>query len=532
MKRKQRRKAVSFLGGLLAACALVLALGNQEEAGRGEEENLAGSKASLSYGELTVSRNAPRFVAAPEDYQNIAISQVSDYVNIRSAPTTSGTIVGKIYNNCAATILQSVQGEGGVWYQIQSGSVNGYIKAQYFITGAQAEAIAKEIGVQYATVDTASLRLREQPSLSSAILTTLPQGAEYVVLGESNHFAHLSVDEDLTGYVSMDYIKTRIAFKQAVSLEEEAAKLAEEAKRKAEAAAAIQNLEEIRMVEAQSGAVNHASQQGGNPGGLQLQNGIPAASSEGASGGGSSGGIWSGGSIFEGSASGGNVFGGSSSGGNGSSGNTQSQDGMPIIAANPLGQGNDLRVSAPALGPVSSGSGSGGVSPGSGDNSGNPGGSGNVADPSGEGAQGQASSPQGAGGVTYGPGGNASSAVISATRTALVAYAKQFLGNPYVYGGSSLTEGTDCSGFVMRIYEHFGIQTGRNSREQAANGRSIAIEAVQPGDLLFYASGNTINHVAIYIGGGQVIHAASAKTGIIISPSNYRTPCKAVTFLQ
>ena len=220
MKRKQRRKAVSFLGGLLAACALALALGNQEEAGR--------ANAPLSYGELTVSRNAPRFVAAPEDYQNIAISQVSDYVNIRSAPTTSGTIVGKIYNNCAATILQSVQGEGGVWYQIQSGSVNGYIKAQYFITGAQAEAIAKEIGVQYATVDTASLRLREQPSLSSAILTTLPQGAEYVVLGESNHFAHLSVDEDLTGYVSMDYIKTRIAFKQAVSLEEEAAKLAEE----------------------------------------------------------------------------------------------------------------------------------------------------------------------------------------------------------------------------------------------------------------------------------------------------------------
>ncbi len=235
-----------------------------------------------------------------------------------------------------------------------------------------------------------------------------------------------------------------------------------------------------------------------------------------------SGGVWSGGSIFE----------GSSSGKNGSSGNTQSQDGMPIIAANPLGQGNDPRVSAPALGPVSSGGGSNGVSPASGDNSGNPGGFGNVADPSGAGTQGQASSPQGAGGVTYGPGGNASSAVISATRTALVAYAKQFLGNPYVYGGSSLTEGTDCSGFVMRIYEHFGIQTGRNSREQAANGRPIAIEAVQPGDLLFYASGNTINHVAIYIGGGQVIHAASAKTGIIISPSNYRTPCKAVTFLQ
>ncbi len=113
-----------------------------------------------------------------------------------------------------------------------------------------------------------------------------------------------------------------------------------------------------------------------------------------------------------------------------------------------------------------------------------------------------------------------------------MAYAKQFLGNPYVYGGSSLTNGADCSGFVMRIYEHFGIDTGRSSRDQAANGQEIKIDAVQPGDLLFYASGSTINHVAIYIGGGQVIHAASAKSGIMISPWDYRTPCKAATFLD
>ena len=84
----------------------------------------------------------------------------------------------------------------------------------------------------------------------------------------------------------------------------------------------------------------------------------------------------------------------------------------------------------------------------------------------------------------------------------------------------------------MRIYEHFGISTGRTSRDQAANGKTISIDAVQPGDLLFYASGDYINHVAMYIGGGQIIHASTSKTGIIISTAYYRTPYKAVTFLE
>ena len=120
----------------------------------------------------------------------------------------------------------------------------------------------------------------------------------------------------------------------------------------------------------------------------------------------------------------------------------------------------------------------------------------------------------------------------SAVRTAIVAYAKQFLGNPYVYGGTSLTNGADCSGFTMRIFEHFGVTTGRTSRDQAANGKEISLDQIQPGDLLFYASGKTINHVALYIGDGKIIHASTSKTGIIISTAYYRTPAKAVTFLD
>ena len=120
----------------------------------------------------------------------------------------------------------------------------------------------------------------------------------------------------------------------------------------------------------------------------------------------------------------------------------------------------------------------------------------------------------------------------NASRSAIVAYAKQYVGNPYVYGGTSLTNGADCSGFVMRVYEQFGISTGRNTRQQANNGREISLSEVQPGDLLFYGSGGEISHVGIYMGDNKIVHAANKNLGITIGRSDYRTPIKAVTFLR
>ena len=116
-------------------------------------------------------------------------------------------------------------------------------------------------------------------------------------------------------------------------------------------------------------------------------------------------------------------------------------------------------------------------------------------------------------------------------RSQLVAYAKQFVGGRYRYGGTSLQNGVDCSGFVMNIFGHFGISTGRDSRTQAANSRAISLSEIQPGDLLFYSSGGRIDHVAIYIGDGLIVHAANAKKGITISNMYYRTPVKAGRFL-
>lgn len=117
---------------------------------------------------------------------------------------------------------------------------------------------------------------------------------------------------------------------------------------------------------------------------------------------------------------------------------------------------------------------------------------------------------------------------ISSLRAQMVSYAMEFLGNRYVYGGTSLTNGVDCSGYVMRIYQHFGYNgIPRNSASQYGYTRSIKASELKPGDLIFYGnSSGRVNHVAMYIGNGQVIHASNPKNGIRISYYTYRTPLK------
>ncbi len=113
---------------------------------------------------------------------------------------------------------------------------------------------------------------------------------------------------------------------------------------------------------------------------------------------------------------------------------------------------------------------------------------------------------------------------VSNVRVDLVQYAKQFVGNPYVWGGTSLTKGADCSGFTLSIYKKYGVSLPHHAASQAQMGTKVDYNSAQPGDLVFYAKNGRINHVAIYIGNGQVIHASSPKTGIKISSWNYRTP--------
>lgn len=455
------------------------------------------------YADAAKSVHPVTLVAAPADYENIAVSQVTDYVNIRKEANTDSDIVGKIYNNCAATILETVEGEGGKWYRIQSGTVNGFIKAQYFITGAEAETLAQSIGREFVTINTESLRLREEPNLTSNTLTLLSQGARYVVKADAGEFFQVEIDSDLVGYVSKDYCRAEVEFDQAVSLEEEAAKKEEEARRKQEADAAIAALQQVILVEAKqegTDSSNTSGQAAARPGEGQL---IIEANPE-----------------VSGSQAGSGQSGteqDSKPAADVKSGSSQPESGAGTDSGSNPPQAAVIQGAAPGSGSGSSASGS--QAPGSQSQSGSK--------PSGSSQDGKQSAS-----VVLAGGGPGSAAVTSATRTAIVAYAKQFLGNPYVYGGTSLTNGADCSGFTQSIFKNFGIEIGRSSRDQAANGKEIPISDVQPGDLLFYGSGSYINHVALYIGGGQVIHSSNERTGILIAPANYRTPCKAVTFLD
>ena len=121
---------------------------------------------------------------------------------------------------------------------------------------------------------------------------------------------------------------------------------------------------------------------------------------------------------------------------------------------------------------------------------------------------------------------------VSDVRVDLVNYALQFVGNRYVWGGTSLTKGVDCSGFTMKIYERYGISLPHYSGSQPSYGKKISRSELQPGDLIFYASSGKIDHVAIYIGNGQIVHAANSRDGIKISNAFYQTPVAYRSYLN
>ena len=118
-------------------------------------------------------------------------------------------------------------------------------------------------------------------------------------------------------------------------------------------------------------------------------------------------------------------------------------------------------------------------------------------------------------------------------REQLVSYALQFVGNRYVYGGTDPNTGADCSGFTRYIMQHAaGISLSHSSRAQSGEGRSVSYSDRKPGDLIFYGGKGYINHVAMYIGNGQIVHASTERTGIKISNATYRTPVKVVRVLD
>ena len=429
--------------------------------------------------------------AADAEKGELIFAQCEEYINVRSEADENSEVVAKLYNDGSATVEET---EDNGWYKIRSGNAEGYVKAEYFATGEQAKEIADQVAYNVAVVNAEALNIRTAPSEESDVIDVAEQSQELEVVDTSGDWATVALGNDVYGFIHPDYCEYKTYYPTAVTLEEEAAR--EEAMRRAEEAKA-QAAEEASYEEAADSGEEVSedisySEESVSPDTSYDDGSVSTDTSY------DDGSASTDTSYDDGSASTDTSY------DNGSTGTDTSYDNGSTstdMSYDNGSTGTDTSYDNGSTGTDTSyDNGSTGTD------------------------------------TSYDNGNTGtdtttdSSASDSSLGQQIADYAVQFVGNPYVYGGTSLTNGTDCSGFTMSVMANFGIGLARTAADQSYGGTSVAISDIMPGDLLFYSDGSGISHVALYIGGGQIVHAATESQGIIISNYNYDTPVCAARY--
>ena len=444
----------------------------------------------------------------------MAFAQCDEYINIRSGASTDSEVVGKVYNNGSVTILSQV----GDWYEVQSGNATGYVKTEYFATGAEADAIAEEVAYNVATVYPEALVVRAEASEDSEQIGMVYSTDELEVVEYEGDWMKVALGDGVYGYVSAYYVGYDTYYATAETLEEEQARLDQEwldylAQQEAEQAAAEQAY--LDAIAAEQAAAEQAAADAAAQAQAEAQAVIDSQAQQTADAQAAAEQAYQ--EYLDAQAA--------------ADAATQQADEQAVYdtaaqaqaeyqeylnaqaAADAQAQ-QEANASAQAQADAEAAAQA-------------------AADAA---AQAQAEADAAASAGTEDTSADSSGSEESYEDTSsssstlgqeIVNFAVQFVGNPYVWGGTSLTNGADCSGFTQSVFANFGISIPRTAAAQSGSGTPVDLGSIQAGDLLFYSGGSGIGHVTIYMGNGQVVHASNSNTGIIISDYGYRTPVSA-----
>jgi len=426
-------------------------------------------------------------------YSNLGIVQVTGYLNMRKEPETGSHVVGKMPDGSACEIMETLDG----WYYVASGGLEGYISSEFVLTGDEARTAALELVKDRAVVLTDNLNIRKEPSTQADIVGQCLEGERYEILGETDGWYEIP-----SGFISAEYAERSVSLNEA---------------RKLDMRAMVLNYYEKPGVSNVSGYLNIRQSAGKD---AKIIGKLPS---------------YAGCEILEEldgwyKIRSGNLTGYVSSeyiltGDSARQAAMEHAELMAIVSTDVLNARTEPSTESAIWTQITNNERYHVAEQLDGwvkiefDESGDEDGGSTYAYVSTDYvdvryALGEA--------IKFSP-----SEENASLRSRMVNYALQFLGNPYVWGGTSLTNGADCSGFTLSVYKKFGISLPHYSGSQAQMGTAVKSSNMRPGDLIFYGnSSGKINHVAMYIGNGQVVHAASRRSGIKISSWNYRKPLK------